>query len=180
MSKIKALSFFLLFIGFCSLQATEELTTQEREALNSQYRETIKAFMDGNKQITSYINKSYTYVVFPKVIKGGAIIGAARANGRAFSGGKWIGDVTMTQYNIGALAGVQKYNEIIFFKTPEAFREFMKGGFEDASQFSLVPIYSGLSGDINFAKNVEVYTSSDYGLMLELSTGLQDFTYTSK
>ena len=56
----------------------------------------------------------------------------------------------------------------------------MKGGLEDASQFSLAPIYSGLSGNVDFAKNVEVYTSSDYGLMLELSTGLQDFTYTSK
>jgi len=136
--------------------------------------------MKNNKKITKYIDESYTYVVFPSVIKGGALLGAARAQGRAFSGGKWVGNVTMTQYNIGALLGAQKYNEIIFFKTPESFRKFMQGGFEDASQFSLVPLYSGFSGDVDFAKDVEVYTSSDYGLMLELSTGLQDFTYTSK
>ena len=180
MYKIKILLILSLFISFYSLQANEELSVQEIESLNSEYRQTIKNFMSDNKKITNYINSSYTYVVFPNVIKGGAIIGAARANGRAFSGGKWIGNVTMTQYNIGALAGAQTYSEIIFFKTPEAFMEFMKGGFEDASQFSLVPIYSGLSADVNFAKNVEVYTSSNYGLMLELSTGLQDFNYTLK
>jgi len=180
MFKMKFVLMMSLVGVFSMLFGSEQLSVKEREALNKQYRDTIVSFMKNNKKIKKYINESYTYVVFPSVIKGGALLGVARAKGRAFSGGKWVGNVTMTQYNIGALAGAQKYNEIIFFKTPKSFREFMKGTLEDASQFSLVPIYSGLSANVDFDKDVEVYTSSDYGLMLELSTGLQDFTYTSK
>ncbi|MBE0499100.1 MAG: hypothetical protein IBX43_07670 [Campylobacterales bacterium] len=63
-----------------------------------------------------------------------------------------------------------------FFKTKRAFKQFEKGGFEESTQSSLVPFYSGFSGDVNFDKEVSVYTSAKGGLMLEASTGLQKFS----
>ena len=153
----------------------------EEKAENLRYNKTIRAFMKENQHITRLVYDSYAYVAFPSISKGGALLGAAYGEGRAYiRGGIWTGDVTVTQYTIGLQIGAQAYSEIIFFKTRDAFELFKKGGFEDSTQSSLVPFYSGLSGDVNFADDVEVYTSSTGGLMLEASTGAQLFEYTQK
>ena len=63
--------------------------------------------------------------------------------------------------------------------TRDAFKRYQQGGFTSSTQSSLVPFYSGISGDVNIAKDVLVYTSSTGGLMLEATTGTQKFTYKS-
>jgi len=157
-----------------------DMFAEEKEE-NLRYNTTIRAFMKNNEKITDLVHNAYAHVVFPTIFKGGAVLGYAWGDGRAYyRGGMWTANVRMTQYTIGAQLGGSAYSEIIFFKTREAFEAFKKGGLEDSTQLSLVPLYSGLSADVNFDDDVLVYTSSKGGLMLEATTGLQSFEYLQK
>lgn len=175
----------ILLLGLVFLLSTLEARVKDRfaeeKAENLRYNTTIRAFMHNNKRITDLVYKAYAHVVFPSIGKGGAILGYAHGEGRAyFRGGIWTGNVTVSQYSIGLQVGGQAYSEIIFFKTHEAFEKFKKGGTVNSTQASLVPFVSGLSGNVNFADDVEVYTSSIGGFMLDASTGAQSFEYTEK
>jgi len=163
-----------------TLEARQTEVYDKEQAENLRYNKTIRAFMKDNKKITAMVNKSYAYVVFPSIGKGGVVLGGAYGEGRAYRRGMWVGNVSVTQYTIGLQVGGQAYSEIIFFMSRDAFRAFKKGGFEASTQSSLVPFYSGISGDVNFSKDVHVFTSSTGGLMLEASTGTQEFTYKSR
>jgi len=177
---LKKILLISLLFSFFSLEARQKEVFDKEQAENLRYNKTIRAFMKDNKTITSLVNESYAYVVFPSVGKGGAILGGAYGEGRVFRRGMWVGDTTMTQYTIGLQVGGQAYSEIIFLMTRDAFKRFKQGGFTGSTQSSLVPIYSGISGDVNIAKDVLVYTSSTGGLMLEATTGAQKFTYKTR
>lgn len=177
----KTVLMLLTLSAFSVLALCEDRLTQEKKSkINLNYNKTIKSFMKDNKTVTNLVYDSHAYIVFPSIGKGGLIFGGAYGEGRAYKKGFWVGDVVLNQYTFGLQAGGQQYSEIIFFKTEDAFEKFKKDGFEDSTQSSVVPIYSGLSSDVDFAKDVEVYTSSSAGLMLEATTGAQNFSYTPK
>ncbi len=175
----KILLLSLLF-SFLSLEARQKEVFDKEQAENLRYNKTIRAFMKDNKTITALVNDSYAYVVFPSVGKGGAILGGAYGEGRVYRRGMWVGDTTMTQYTIGLQVGGQAYSEMIFLMSRDAFNRYKQGGFTSSTQSSLVPFYSGISGDVNIANDILVYTSSTGGLMLEATTGTQQFTYKSR
>ncbi len=175
----KILLLSLLF-SFLSLEARQKEVFAKEQAENLRYNKTIRAFMKDNKTITALVNDSYAYVVFPSVGKGGAILGGAYGEGRVYRRGMWVGDTTMTQYTIGLQVGGQAYSEMIFLMSRDAFNRYKQGGFTSSTQSSLVPFYSGISGDVNIANDILVYTSSTGGLMLEATTGAQKFTYKSR
>ena len=176
MCKKSFLFSLLLLLSTLEARVSDEFVEQRAEDLR--YNKSIRAFMHDNKRMTHLVHNSYAHIVFPSIGKGGAVLAYAYGEGRAYlRGGIWIGDVSVSQYSIGVQAGGQAYSEIIFFKTYEAFEEFKKGGLVNSTQASLVPFVSGLSGDVNFADDVEVYTSSTGGFMLDASTGAQSFEY---
>ncbi len=177
----RALLIVLMFSTlFISLEARQKEVFDKEAAENLRYNKTIRAFMNENKKITAMVNNSYAYVAFPSIAKGGVLLGGAYGEGRAYRRGIWVGDVSLTQYTFGLQVGGQAYSEIIFFMSRDAFRAFKKGGFKPSTQSSLVPFYSGVSADVDFAKDVHVFTSSTGGLMFEASTGTQQFVYKSR
>ena len=178
---LKKLLVFCLILTMGTLEGRIKDIFAEEKAENLKYNKTIRAFMKDNQYITALVHESYAHVVFPSIGKGAAVLGYASGEGRAYiRGGIWTGNVSVTQYSVGLQVGGSAYSEIIFFKTREAFERSKLGELEDSTQVSFVPFYSGLSGDINFDDDVEVYTSSRGGLMLEASTGAQIFEYIQK
>jgi lipid-binding SYLF domain-containing protein len=170
-----------LLLSSTLLEAKVKDIFAEEKAENLRYNKAIRAFMKDNEHITQLVYNAYAYVCFPSIGKGSALVGYASGEGRAYTrGGIWRGNVEVTQYSVGLQLGGQTYSEIIFFKTPESFRRFTQGGFEGSHQFSLAPIYSGISGQVDFDEEVEVYISNDYGLMIDMSTGAQSFEYLPK
>jgi lipid-binding SYLF domain-containing protein len=133
--------------------------------------------MKNNKKIKRLVNRSYVYIAFPSIKKGGILFGYARGDGRAYNHGKWIGNVTLSQYSFGALLGGQAYSEIIFFETPEDFKNFTESGLISGTQASIVGAAASASGDVNINSGVQVFTSDGAGLMLEASFSAQDFIY---
>jgi len=178
---LKKVLFISLVVLVPFLEARVNNMFKEEIKINQEYTKTIKHFMGMSPRMTQLVHKSYAHVVFPTIGKGSLVFGYASGEGRAFiRGGIWTGNVSMTQYTVGAQFGGSAYSEIIFFKTRAAFERFKLGEWEDSNQLSVVPFYSGLSADVNFDDNIEVYTSSKAGFMLEASTGAQSFEYYQK
>jgi len=159
------------------LSAEETFSQEEQLRVNKTYNKTILAFMKDNKKIKRLVNRSYVYIAFPSIKKGGLILGYARGEGRAYNHGKWIGNVTMSQYTFGAQVGGQAYSEIIFFSTPQVFKDFTESGLITATQASVVGATASASGDVDIDTDIQVFTSDGAGLMLEATVGTQNFTY---
>jgi len=177
----KILFFVSLLMSTTFLEARVNNMFAEEIAENKKYNDTIRAFMAQSQRMTDLVHKSYAHAVFPTIGKGSLVFGYASGEGRAYMrGGIWAGNVTVTQYTVGLQLGGSAYSQIIFFKTRDAFERFKLGEVEDSTQMSLVPFYSGVSGDVNFDDDVEVYTSMQGGFMLDASTGSQVYEYLQK
>ena len=103
------------------------------------YSETIQLFKDAGAS-SAFFDKSYGYAVFPGIGKGAFIVGGAHGNGRVYRKGAHVGDVSMTQVNIGFQIGGEGFRQIIFFEDQRAFNEFTSGNFEFGADASAVAI----------------------------------------
>jgi lipid-binding SYLF domain-containing protein len=164
------------------------------------YADTIKVFRNAGES-GDFFNKSYGYAVFPTIGKGGIGIGGAYGKGRVYTGGKHVGDTSMTQVTVGFQLGGEAYSQIIFFEDKRAFDEFTSGNFEFSATASAVAITAGASAaatttgssagasggkndattkSAGYYKGMAVFTVAKGGLMYEASIGGQKFSYTAK
>jgi len=123
--------------------------------------------------------KSYGYVIFPNVGKGGIGIGGAAGNGIVYEGGNIVGKGIMTQVSIGFKFGGQAYREVIFFENKEAFDRFKEDRLEFSAQASAVAATAGASANVKYANGVMIFTQQKGGLMYEASVGGQKFDFTA-
>ncbi len=145
-----------------------------------------------------FFANSYAYVLFPTIGKGGIGIGGAFGKGRAYQGGKHVGNVKMAQVSIGWQFGGQAYSEIIFFKNSDIFDEFTGGDFEFGADASAVALTAGAqasagtkgatasagtsaedTGDsaAEWFRGMSVFTIAKGGLMYQATIGGQGFDY---
>ncbi|MEN8132420.1 MAG: YSC84-related protein [Pseudomonadota bacterium] len=163
------------------------------------YQDTVKVFKDAGES-GSFFNNSHGYALFPSIGKGGVGIGGAHGKGRVYSGGKHIGDTSMTQLTIGFQLGGQVYSQVIFFEDKRALDEFTSGNFEFGAQATAVALTAGVSAAATtagssagasggkkdattvgkYSKGMAIFTVAKGGLMYEASVGGQKFSYTPK
>jgi lipid-binding SYLF domain-containing protein len=161
-----------------------------------EYDDTVALFKNAGES-ASFFGKSYAYAVFPTVGKGGLGVGAAHGSGRAYVGGKHVGDVKLNQVSIGFQAGGQAFSEIIFFEDKRAFDEFAKGSFEFDATAQAVAITASATASAGSAganagaaggkkdattaggyyKGTVVFTIAKGGLMYQAAIGGQKFKY---
>ncbi|HEY5775989.1 MAG TPA: lipid-binding SYLF domain-containing protein [Xanthomonadales bacterium] len=142
-----------------------------------------QAIIKANEQdpsLTMWFESAYAYAVFPRVGKGGFIVGGAHGNGLVIRGNTTMGKTSLTQVSVGAQLGGQVYAQYIMFKDQVAFEHFTRGNFEMGAQVSAVAITLGASADASYDSGVAVFTLADGGLMFEASVGGQKFTYKAK
>jgi lipid-binding SYLF domain-containing protein len=130
--------------------------------------------------LTMWFESAYAYAVYPRVGKGGFIVGGAHGAGLVIQGDKTIGKTTLTQITVGAQLGGQTYAEYIMFKDQVAFEDFTRGNFELGAQVSAVAVTKGASADAGYDSGVAVFTLASGGLMAEATVGGQKFTYEAK
>ena len=163
------------------------------------YQDNIQLFKDAGES-GGFFDNSHGYAIFPTIGKGGIGIGGAYGNGRAYVGGKHVGDTSMGQLTIGFQLGGQAYSQIIFFQDKRAFDEFSGGNFEFGAQASAGAIPAGASAAASttgstggasggkkdattvgkYRSGMAVFTIAKGGLMYEASIGGQKFKYTAK
>ncbi len=128
--------------------------------------------------IQKFIDDSKAYVIFPKVGKGGFIVGAASGNGVVYQNGLMIGMADVKKLDIGLQAGGKTFSEIIFFQDDKSFDRFKDDDFEFTGNVSAVMLQSGAAADVNYREGVAVFILPKGGLMVDISVGGQKFEYT--
>jgi lipid-binding SYLF domain-containing protein len=170
--------------------------TGSSSAWADDYTDTIALFKDAG-QSASFFSNSYGYAVFPSIGKGGLGVGAAHGKGRVYTGGKYVGDTSMSQVSIGLQAGGQAFSEIIFFEDQKTFEEFTSGNFAFSADAGAVVITASASGSASttgtsgtastgkkdadtvgkYRKGTAVFTIAKGGLMYEATLAGQKFKY---
>ena len=145
--------------------------------LQKQVFETKAVMAKGNPNVGKIFGSAYGYAIFPKITKGGLIIGGAGGHGLVFVGNTVVGSSTLMQATIGAQAGGQQYAEFILFEDKAAMDRFRNNKFKFAGDVSAVAWDKGVSEDINYQNGVAVYTQANKGLMAVAALGTQKFKY---
>lgn len=161
------------------------------------YEEALKNFRD-QPATAPFFADAYAYAIFPTIGKGGIGIGGAYGSGRAYQGGKHVGNVKMGQVSIGLQLGGQAYSEIIFFQNADTFAPFTKGDFELSADVSAVALTAGAQASAStkgatasagtsaantddsaaaWFRGMAVFTMAKGGLMYQVSVGGQGFNY---
>lgn len=139
--------------------------------------ESLKEMIAYNSKIQTFQESAYAYVVFPKVTKGGFVVGGAVGKGIVYQKDQIIGSSKLKQASWGLQAGGQQYSEVIFFEDAAAFENFKNRKLKFAAQASAVAIKAGASIDAAYHEGVAVFTKAKGGLMYEASIGGQHFKY---
>jgi len=161
------------------------------------YAATVKIFRESAVS-QAYFNNAYGYAVFPRIGKGGLIIGGAYGEGQVYQNGQLAGRCSVTQLSIGFQLGGQAYSEIIFFQDKRAYDEFTSGSFEFDASASAVAVTAsaqaqyGTTGTsagtsvgpttgqqlaAKYVKGMAVFVQIRGGFMFETAVGGQKFKY---
>lgn len=159
--------------------------------------ETIAVFKK-SEAVRPFFDEAYGYTVFPRIGKGGFVLGGAYGNGRVYRQGQITGTATLTKVSIGFQLGGQAFSEIIFFKDQRAYNDFISGSFEFDGSVSAVVITAaaqarastqgntagaslgpatGTQAETNYTKGMAVFVHTLGGLMYEMSVGGQKFNF---
>jgi lipid-binding SYLF domain-containing protein len=137
----------------------------------------IKAFQTADSGLTNLFSGSTGFAMFPRVGKGGLVVGGERGKGIVFEKGKPIGEATLTEINVGPQIGGQSFYEVIFFETAEALSNFKQSNFEMSAKVSAVVAAEGAALTARYRDGVMVFTLPRTGLMVQAAIGGQKFKY---
>ena len=162
-------------------KGSEDNAPKGESELEQKAHATIVMFKQTDPEMEKFFDESKGYAVFPKIAKGGLIVGGASGKGvvyeRGTFGTKIIGYSTLSQGSIGLQIGGQVFSEIIFFKTDDSLDSFKKGTTEFAGTASAVAASAGASADADYEGGVAVFTAGESGLMVQASIGGQGFSF---
>lgn len=179
MKKINFLTLGLIALATCFLPNVLQAQNADEQKLITESNSARVEFNKTDPDMESLFKSSYGYVVFPKIGKGGFIVGGSGGDGILYDHGKAVGVVKTGQVTVGAQVGGQAYREVIFFENKEAFDRMKASKAEFSSQVSAVAVKSGVSKNAKYTDGVAVFTQNLGGLMAEATVGGQKFKYTS-
>ncbi|MFT4154498.1 hypothetical protein [Parafilimonas sp.] len=171
----------LAFLAFVAYLLPHSVSAQDKEAekLITESNKAKTAFIRTDPSMATLFKSSYGYVIFPKIGKGGLIVGGSGGNGILYEKGKAAGLVKTGQLTVGAQVGGQTYREVIFFENQDALNRMKESKTEFSSQISAVAVKSGVSKNAKYTDGVSVFTQDLSGLMAEATVGGQKFKYTA-
>lgn len=162
------------------LIAANNLAAWEPDPNDKQQLEVQAAILDIKAKdpgMQAWFDGAAGYAVFPKVGKGGFIIGGAYGTGLVIADDKVVGTTSISQATIGLQIGAQAYAEFIFFKDNIALESFKRGNYEMGAQASAVVAKAGASADAAYDKGVAVFTNISGGVMAEATISGQKFKF---
>lgn len=145
--------------------------------LSAEAQATIAKFQQADPGLTTLMNTSAGYAVFPGVGKGGLVIGGERGKGLVYERGVAIGEARLSAASIGAQIGGESFDEIILFETPAVLQEFKDGKYTPSAQVSGVVAATGASEHTKYVQGASVFVMPRAGLMGQAAVGGQKFTF---
>lgn len=174
--KTKIFNITVAALSTAALFAVNALAADE---LGMQASQTIADFQNADPGLRSFMNNSAGYAVFPKVDKGGLVVGGARGDGVLFENGAITGRTRVTQGSIGAQIGGQTYSQILVFQSPSAVSTFKNGKFQLDADANAIALSSSVSKSLplTYTRGVAIFTMPRSGLMAQATVGGQKFSF---
>lgn len=173
-----------LALGACSdykdAEGDPQKVIDKKMTLERDAQAAIANIKAKDPSLSKFFESAAGYAVFPKVGKGGFLVGGAGGDGVVYEAGRIVGYAGLAQATIGAQVGGQAYTQIIFFKTQERLNEFKSGGWVPTAQASAVAIKSGAGANSDYEGGVAIFTLGEAGAMLEAAVGGQRYKYEAK
>lgn len=146
--------------------SSSEIAADSRKALDDLYASNPTARRLGRN--------ASGILVFPKIMKGGLMVGAEAGNGALFTGSGGVRAYYQTAgASYGLQAGVQQYGYALFLMTPREVRNLDSAdGWEVGSSPSLVVVDKGVAGTLStktIEKGTYAFIFDQKGLMAGLS-----------
>ena len=157
--------------------STTPKSEEGKEDLQAGAQRAVDRMVTADPDLRSVIDSAYAHAVFPKVGKGGVIVGGAYGRGIVYEQGKMIGYADLTQASVGAQLGGQTYSELIAFENKEALERFKQNRVELSANASAVILKKGAAKAAKYENGVAVFVEPRAGAMAEASVGGQKFTY---
>ncbi len=157
--------------------STTPKSAEAKQDLQSGAERAVERMTEADPDLRGVIDRGHGYAIFPKVGKGGLIVGGAYGRGIVYEQGQMIGYADLTQASVGAQIGGQTYSELIVFQTADALNRFRNNQLEFSANASAVIIETGAAKAAEFKDGVAIFIQPRAGAMAEASVGGQKFTF---
>ncbi len=145
----------------------------ERADLKQEARQTLAQMEAKDPSLRPIIDGSIAYIVFPSVGSGGFIIGGGAGSGVMFEGGHVTHFATVEHLSAGALAGGQRYAQVVAIRDQRALDDMKSGRFDFGAHASAVIVRTGAATNATFENGVAVFIDPISGAMVSASVGGQ-------
>ncbi len=155
-------------VSICTLTACAHAPTRpgERADLVSDARKTLMRMESKDPGLQALLNDSAGYVIFPRVGNAGFLVGGGAGTGVVYEHGHRTGFATIEHAGVGAIAGGERYAELIVIKDPEALDRMKAGHFDFGANASAVILRTGASATASFDGGVAVFVEPIRGAMV--------------
>jgi lipid-binding SYLF domain-containing protein len=141
--------------------SASQITRSARSALRNLYATNSAAQLVGSR--------AKAVLVFPRIIKGGFMVGAQHGDGALMANGKTVAFYNTVAVSYGFQAGLQKFGYAVFFMNDSSLSYLRKsGGWEIGSAPSLVVVDAGIARSLStttLQKGIYVFFFDQKGLM---------------
>lgn len=167
----------LVFTCLIAANAYAAWDPNEDAELTKAVEQTIAKLKETDPTVQTFFDKAYGYAVFPKITKGGLVVGGSHGKGQVYKGGKIVGNAKLSSASFGLQAGGQQFAEIIFFQDEETMTRLKENKFQFSAKASAVAATSGAAASTTWSNGVATFIMAEGGLMAEAALGSQKFTY---
>ncbi|NEX93714.1 lipid-binding SYLF domain-containing protein [Caulobacter sp. 17J65-9] len=160
--------------GMSALLATTTAScaSLKEQKLAEQAETKLQRLVGGNEAAARLNAEAKAVLVFPKITKGGLIVGGLHGKGVLLRGGEPAGYYELTAVSYGLQAGAQTYASALFFMTDAALAYLDRsGGWSLGSGPSLVVADAGMARTMTTTtvrKDVYAFIYGQQGLMAGL------------
>ena len=168
----------LLLLSGCASTAKKE--NEDKLNISSEKQKIETALQDFKEQseLDIYFKQAKGIAILPLNIRAGTGFGGAYGHGWLIVDDNAIGSVLHLQFLVGADLGIQKYHQILFFKTDMALEKFKAGTLEFAGQANATALVWGKGWTPSYGPDTALFTLIDGGLLLEGSVGAHFYSFT--
>ena len=152
-------------------------SAEERQILHGECQATLTDFTSSDPTLASKLTAAYGYAIFPHIVTAAVGVGGAHGNGEVYMGDRLVGYADVSQGNIGAQLGVQKYAELVLFENQRSLTDFQASTVVFDARATAVAAASGAAETADYTRGVIVFTMPETGLMVQAAVGGQKFRY---
>lgn len=167
----------LLILALPCPVAALEWQADPTDKLEVAVQQTVERFLDQRPELEDYFEEAWGYAVFPRVLKGGAMFGAAWGKGLVIEQDRLVGRCSQFLASLGAQLGGQSYRQVILFRNEAALDTFKTGRIEFEGRASVVAFAAGAAMDPANLPDVAIFTLTEGGLMFEAAAGGVKYSY---